>query len=106
MWFIGFNKWSSEKQPALKKDKTRNGPAEGAKKKKKNRGLVWTLPRNSSLTRMFNVKGNVHNCKAILPAHSAASHAEKPVYKRENIGEMDVYWRFVCMIPKIIWKQN
>lgn len=34
MWFIGFNKWSSEKQPALEKDKTRNGPAEGAKKKK------------------------------------------------------------------------
>lgn len=55
---------------------------------------------------MFNVKGNVHNCKAILPARSVASHAEKPVYKRENIGETDVYWRFVCMIPKIIWKQN
>lgn len=77
-----------------------------SQKKKISCGLVWTLPRNSSLTRIFNVKGNVHNCKAILPARSAVSHAEKPVYKRENIGEMDVYWRFVCMIPKILWKQN
>jgi len=55
---------------------------------------------------MFNVRGNAHNCKAILPARSAASHAEKPACKRENRGETAVYWRAARTLPEALCEQN
>lgn len=68
--------------------------------------VIYTLPRSSTLTTVFSVRGNAHNYTAILPARSVASHAEKPVCKRENMGEIDVYRRIVCMLPRMLCKQH